>query len=65
MTVFLLVMDELDLLVMDELDKKDKFLIIWIVFRHEPFVYKVSFDHFKLSIRYGRFHNLLIDMQTC
>ena len=32
---------------------------------YEPFVYKVSFDYYKLLIRYSRFHNLLINMQTC
>ena len=42
-----------------------KFFILLIVFCYESFVYKVSFDHYKLLIRYGRFDVLLIDIQTC
>ena len=42
-----------------------KFFILWIVFCYEPFVYKASFDHYKLLIRYSQFHNLLINMQIC
>ena len=29
------------------------------------FTMKVSFDHYRLLIRYSRFHNLLIDVQAC
>ena len=39
-----------------------KFFILWIVFCYEPFVYKVSLDHYKL---YSLFDNLLINMQAC
>ena len=43
----------------------NKILILLIVFCYEPFVYKVSFDHYKLLIRYSRFDDLLIDIQAC
>ena len=42
----------------------NKFFILLIVVCYELFVYKVSFDHYKLLIRYSRFDDLLIDIQS-